>query len=105
MDFKKHNPQSLVHQLEDESMSPLYKKGDYVAGNKVTRSLKPFDYGQPHIVVLSDGFKLVRTLYPSHQKGHFNLTAINLLEPVEQPFHTNINPKAIYKIIWHRRVS
>jgi transcriptional regulator with XRE-family HTH domain len=101
--FQKHHPQSLVIQLEDNSMSPYYKKQDYVGGIKITRTLKPLDYGQPYIVVFPDNTKFVRSLYLGHQKDLFNLVSLNLAEPIDHPLHLNISLKAIYEIIWYRK--
>ncbi len=101
--FQKHNPHSLVIQMKDESMSPLYEKQDYVGGIKITRTLKSPDYGKPYIVIFPDDSKLVRSLYPGQQKGLFKLSCLNLLDPLEQPFHVNVTLKAIYEIVWYRK--
>ena len=40
--FQKHVPHSVVLQIDDESMSPIYKKQDYVGGVKLPSNVKTF---------------------------------------------------------------
>jgi transcriptional regulator with XRE-family HTH domain len=101
--FQKHCHRSLVIQLEDNSMSPFYEKLDYIAGIKITRHLKPSDYGRPYVIVLPDDTKLVRSLYPGQQKGLFNLVSLNLTDHLDHPLHTNVTLKDIYEIVWYRK--
>lgn len=103
--FQKHVPHSVVLQIDDESMSPIYKKQDYVGGVKLPSTLKPSDYGKSYIIVFPDETKLVRLLYPGSQKKLFNLVSSNLTEPSSHSLYKDVPLKAIYEILWHRRKS
>jgi transcriptional regulator with XRE-family HTH domain len=101
--FQKNYPRSLLIQLKDNSMSPFYEKQDYIGGIKITRTLKPSDYGRPYIVVLQDNKKLVRSLYPGQPKELFTLISLNLLNPLECPCYVNVPLNGLYEIIWYRK--
>ncbi len=101
--FEKYNDNSLTVEVSDNLMLPLYEKGDYVGGIKPNRTLKDEDFGKPYIVVLSDDTKLVRSLYQGSKDFTFCLGCLDLLNQTKNPVLAEITPKAIYKIVWHRK--
>lgn len=101
--FERYNENSLTVEVTDNLMLPLYEKGDYVGGIKPSKALKDEDFGKPFIVILTDGTKLVRSLYQGSNDSAFSLGCLDLLNQSKNPMLGEITPKAIYKIVWHRK--
>ncbi|MBY0463048.1 MAG: helix-turn-helix domain-containing protein [Alphaproteobacteria bacterium] len=101
--FQKYTPDSIVLQVTDEMMSPLYKRDDYVGGVKVSLSFSASLHKESCIIELENGTKLIRIIHPG-SKGHlFNLSCLNPNDPSKYPFYVDANPKEIYQIVWHRK--
>lgn len=101
--FQRYTPDSIVFQVIDEMMSPLYKRDDYVGGIKIPLPVTPSLYKEPCIIVLEDGTKLIRIIYPGSKKNLLNLNCLNPSDPSKHPFYIDANLKGIYQIVWHRK--
>ena len=101
--FRKNNPNSLVIQVTDNAMLPLYRTKDYVGGMKVNLPIDKHHYGNPYLVILQDNTQLIRILYPGPQEDLFNLCCLPLADLKKTPFLVNVSIKEIYQIVWHRK--
>lgn len=102
--FQRYNPESLVIQISDNSMLPQFEKGDYVGGIKKNLSLiKATDFGKIYIVVLEDGSQIVRIVYQGDTEKTFTLGCLNLLNQQKNPIMSEVKPKELYQVVWHRK--
>lgn len=99
--FLKVNPDSVVVDILDHSMSPLYKKGDLVGGVLVN----PKNYGDyasmPCIIETEDNRKKVSYFSKTDGKKFFLYGVSDLNEPLSNKDPMPI--KSLYHILWHRR--
>ncbi|MBY0281431.1 MAG: hypothetical protein K2W94_04655 [Alphaproteobacteria bacterium] len=101
--FQKYTPDSVVLQVTDEMMSPLYKRDDYVGGVKVSLSFSASLHKEPCVVKFEDGATLIRLIHPGSKKHLFNLSCLNPNDSSKHPFYVDANPVEIYQIVWHRK--
>jgi transcriptional regulator with XRE-family HTH domain len=101
--FGRYNPGSFVMQVSDNSMLPQFERGDYVGGIKQDLSLKPADFGKIYIVILEDGSQVVRIVYQGDTEKTFTLGCLNLLNQQKNPIMSEIKPKELYQVVWHRK--
>ncbi|MBY0462325.1 MAG: S24/S26 family peptidase, partial [Alphaproteobacteria bacterium] len=101
--FGRYNPGSFVMQVSDNSMLPQFERGDYVGGIKQDLSLKPTDFGKIYIVILEDGSQVVRIVYQGDTEKTFTLGCLNLLNQQKNPIMSEIKPKELYQVVWHRK--
>jgi hypothetical protein len=101
--FQRYNPGSLVIQVSDDSMCPQFEKGDAVGGIKQSDPLKASDFGKVYIVVLEGEDPMVRILYQGNTGDSFTLGCLNLMNQVKNPIMTDVTPKELYQVVWHRK--
>jgi transcriptional regulator with XRE-family HTH domain len=99
--FQRRNPDSIVVNISDKSMLPLYEDGDYVGGLKVL--LTSIQSGSSYIVVLPNGMQVVRVLHKGSSKSLFTLECSNPQAKSNMPTATNVEIKDVYRIVWHRK--
>ena len=99
--FRSHNPKSLDYIVPDESMLPMFNKGDMVAGIKIKN---PEDaIGQHEIGILEDGRKLLRNLCKGSAARRITLLATHLESGAEDLVLSNMPIKMAAPVIWHRK--
>ncbi len=103
--FHQNNPNSLIIQIPDNAMSPLYRAKDYIGGIKVTCLTEKLPYGTPCLVIMQDDTKLARILYPGTQEGLFILGCPTSPDLKKVNFIVNVPLKEIYQIVWHRKIT
>ncbi len=101
--FQTYNPESFVMQISDNSMLPQFEKGDYVGGIKRNFPLKTDDFGKVYIVLLADGSSVVRIVYQGSTDRAFTLGCLNLLNQQTNPIMSEVIPKELYQVVWHRK--
>lgn len=99
--FKRRNPDSIVLNISDKSMLPLYDDGDYVGGLKVL--LTSIQSGSSYIVVLPNGMQAVRIIHKGSSKSLFTLECSNPQAKFSMPIATNVEISDVYRIVWHRK--
>ena len=61
--FKKNNPSSIIFKIQDQSMSPLYNKGDIVGGQKVMdENIFPLLNGHICIIEAANGSQSLKRI-------------------------------------------
>lgn len=83
--FKVIYPDNLIHLIKDESMTPLYRKGDIVAGKKLTGKHMDLANGTDCIVELEKNNFLLRRIRVGHSVNSFHLYVINPEASLEFP--------------------
>jgi transcriptional regulator with XRE-family HTH domain len=101
--FRSHTSKSLDYIITDDSMSPMFEKGDMVAGVKVKNPQETV--GKPAIVTLQDGRKLLRKIYKGTAPQSFTLIAIALESNAKDLILLDTPVKLIAPVIWHRKRS
>jgi hypothetical protein len=99
----KQDLKSLVFKILDDSMLPVYEKGDYVGGIKISFPLKKTYYNKPCIVRLVDGKEMVRIVYPGTEENLFTLGTFIPHFASEDALLVNVAVNDIYQIVWHRK--
>lgn len=101
--FTRNNPQPLVHVIEDDSMLPNYKTGDYVAGNKIFgREIAKLNRCFC-IVITAKNKILCRQLVKSKTPDRYNLVGINPTTAVAEPVQFDVDVLVAAEIVFHRR--
>ncbi|MDR3504439.1 MAG: hypothetical protein P4L79_17875 [Legionella sp.] len=83
--FQSLYPDALYTKINDDSLSPQYTCGDYVAGIKIFGEDIATAINQVCIVELINGDTLVRYLRPGRDKKHYQLIATNINNTLENP--------------------
>jgi transcriptional regulator with XRE-family HTH domain len=99
--FETINPNPVVIAITDDGMEPLYKLGDYVAGNKKYEDEISCIIGTPCIVETAQGETFVRKLLYGKKAAVYNLACINNYSQ-QQPLITNVKLFYAAQIVWHR---
>jgi DNA-binding transcriptional regulator YiaG len=97
--FQTIYPDSLVHLINNESMMPLYCKGDIVAGKKLTGKNMELANGIDCIVEIENDILEVRRVRIGHAANSFDLYVINPEASLELPPLRNIKINALAPII------
>ncbi|MES2997705.1 MAG: helix-turn-helix transcriptional regulator [Pseudomonadota bacterium] len=97
--FQKIHPESLVHLINDDSMHPLYCKGDIVAGKKLTGKNMELANGIDCIVEIEKNKPGIRRIRIGQSINSFDLYVINPEASLEFPPLRNIKINALAPII------
>lgn len=101
--FQTIHPDNLFHHIDDESMSPLYCKGDIVAGKKLIGENMQLANRMDCIVEIEENKSIVRRVRTSsHSTNSFDLYVINSEASLEfSPLH-NVKVRSLAPItrIW-----
>lgn len=101
--FRKNNPDSVELVVPDYCMSPVYKRGDYVAGIKYYQDKLPALQGYDCIVQPKEGELLLRRIIQGDDPNKYTLIPINFNEAVTPLLLINITLVYAAPIIWHRK--
>lgn len=101
--FRKLNKQSIDFIIEDDTMLPHYRKGDYVAGTKRFGTKITSLIGWDCVVQTNDGRILMRNLHQGPRSNSFNLISTNLQAKVKDSIIYDVELVAAAPVIWHRR--
>lgn len=103
--FKKHHPNAVSMIINDESMAPSFKKGDFICGCIISREDVKNYLGMPCILLTADGKQLFRNITLGEKEGTFCLLATNLVAVSQEPLILqDITPIYIAPVIWHRKL-
>lgn len=93
-------------QIDDDGMSPVYDKGDYVAGVQITdkQQIKQQLVGHFCIIETKPNNFVVRKL-KSGSNHTFNLVCTNVDTEVNQPIMQNVTIRSAAKVIRHYKLS
>lgn len=97
------NENPVYIQITDDSMQPMYHKGDMVAGCWEDEHSPECLIGLPCIVELADGSLICRVVQKGTKKGEFSLISLNLLATCKNILMNNITFKRAARVKWTRR--
>lgn len=97
--FQDSYPDHWVYFLQDDSMSPLYRKGDIVAGKKIIGKNMELAHRSDCIVELTENQLLVRRVQIATIKDRFDLYVINPECSVEFPPLRHVEIRSLAPII------
>lgn len=99
--FKKHHPNAVDYLVNDNSMSPRYCKGEYVAGIRSDNLAAAIGYDC--VIQLKNDELILRRLHAEQEQNQYSLVPLNL----------ELNPKILIlkvteiifaaPVIWHRK--
>lgn len=100
--FQSNYPDNLIHLINDDSMHPLYCKGDTVAGKKLTGKNMELANGMDCIVEFEENKLGIRRIRIGQSVNSFDLYVINPEASLEFPplRNTKINSLAPIIRIW-----
>ncbi len=75
--FRQHNPDAVEFIMPDDGMTPLYRKGDYVAGKRRYNEAINNVLGMDCIIETKENEVLLRRLKPGSQAGLYTLICLN----------------------------
>ncbi len=101
--FCRNHVNSVYLVIPDDSMVPLYQKGDVVAGEQHSMHDISKFLGQDCIVTLSNGTRLLRNLNPGREARLFTLLALNPHAPVK--ILSDVELQNAAPVLWHRRLN
>ncbi len=104
MYFETNNPSPIVSIVMDDSMSPIYELGDYVAGSLRDGCEAEKLIGCNCIVTIDSGLTMIRKLNKG-TNDQLNLYSINLDTNAENAFVLDCKIQRIAQVIWHRRTN
>lgn len=102
--FKAHctnEPAFLI--IQDESMAPRYKPGDYVAGNTYKGKQMSLAIDLDCIVQLETGEKILRTVKQGSVDGRFTLISTNLNTLDVNSFIYDVKLSTLAPVVWVRK--
>lgn len=103
--FKKHHSNAVSMIINDESMTPLFKKGDFICGCIVAMEDIKNYLDMPSILLTASGQQMLRNITPGEKEGTFCFLANNLAaESQESLILKDITPIYIAPVIWHRKL-
>ncbi|MCE3043983.1 helix-turn-helix domain-containing protein [Legionella sp. 16cNR16C] len=98
--FKSNNPNAIAVMVSDDTMEPIYSKGDFVGG---VQYFNPSDIekciGHDCIIELSEGTYVRRLM---KRKDGFAITCLNPQTETEEPVIFTKKILVATPIIWHR---
>ncbi len=98
-----NNKNVIDYYVKDNSLSPFYCQGDYVAGI-VFENLNPDNFiGLACIVESQDGKKIAGKITNSETIGKYNIASLDKED--SRTLSKEIGVKEIAEIIWHRKKS
>jgi len=100
--FKAVNPDPIVIIISDNGMEPIYKIGDYVAGNKKINEEILSIIGENCIVETLQGDTFVRKILPGSKESIYNLVCLNIYTNLP-PIIPDIKIRYAAKIVFHRK--
>ena len=99
--FRKENPSSVVLELTDDAMSPLYKPKDIVGGKRVPDPLKLI--GKICLVELHPDLFLLRKLSKDAQNKVWVLSSLNIETTITEPTLKTEKIISAAPLLWFRR--
>lgn len=101
--FKKTYPDAAMLMVNDDTMEPTYKKGDYVGGRFRYGKIIETALREICIIKLPNDENILRRLFPGNKKDTYNLTCINPETSIQEPILFNVKIAAAAPAIWHRK--
>lgn len=101
--FRKQFSNTINFEVEDDGVSPLYQRGDIVAGIKRHSDRIHEVVGQVCIVQTQDGKTLVRHVREGELPGKYTLTCTNLNTSVKKPIMYDVTLASAAPIIRYYR--
>ena len=104
--FRNHNNDEVIDfVIPDDSMTPLFQKGDYVAGVRRYQDKMEEVVGLNCIVQTKEHGLLLRHVKQSEELGSYHLFCLNLHGETKRPCLYNVALISAAPVIWHRRTS
>lgn len=103
MVFKRLNKHAIDFVVEDDTMSPHYQPGDYVAGTIRSGDKIGSLVGYDCIVQTIDGRIAMRNLQRGPRSNSFNLISTNLHTKTKDAIIYDVELANAAPILWHRR--
>lgn len=100
--FSRQFKNSISLKVNDDGMSPFYKKGEYVIGIKIEEEVVPGVIGENCIVGLTSGEILCRNLR-KYSSGAYQLACLNFDAEIEKLILYEVELVFIAPILWHRK--
>ncbi|MFT4059294.1 MAG: helix-turn-helix domain-containing protein [Legionella sp.] len=98
--FKTNNPNAVVIMVSDDTMAPIYSKGDFVGGVQYLNTSDIEEcIGQDCVVEISEGVYFRRLV--KRQNG-YALVCLNSQTTIEDPIIFSKKILAATPVIWHR---
>lgn len=103
--FRRLNPDSIDLVMTDDSMTPFYAAGDYVAGVRRYQGRIESAVGHDCIVQTTEYGTLLRRLAPGEEPDRYTLLAHNVHTRSRRPVLYNVDVISAAPVIWVRRVE
>lgn len=101
--FRKHYTDSIELQITDDTMSPRFVIGDYVAGVKLYHEDIAKLVDNICIVQLESGAILTRLLKTGNKEGYYTLICLNYETNKAEPIIYNVKLICAARVIFHRK--
>lgn len=101
--FRKLNKHAIDFVIDNDSMLPNYRMGDYVGGTKRFGAKILTLISWDCIVQLTDGRVMMRNLQRGPRDNSYNLIPTNLQTNVQNALIYDVELVAAAPVIWHRR--
>ncbi|MBN9542897.1 MAG: hypothetical protein J0G32_03775 [Alphaproteobacteria bacterium] len=101
-EYEKKYINSIVINISDQAMNPLFKPGDYVGGFVTSTNNMDLWIGDFAIVILQDGSTLFRKILWSQPDKEVALVAINPLAKEHNRYVKISDIKHFAPLYWHR---
>lgn len=92
----------LFQSVADQSMAPLFKAGDFVAGCELNLSTVPYYWDDIILVKTAEHGMVLRKIQKGGHPGFVTLETTNLPEGHPDARTEDVELLAAYKIVWHR---
>lgn len=98
--FKTNNPNAIVIMVSDDTMEPIYSKGDFVGGIQYMNAADIDEcVGHDCIIEIGDGIFFRRLV---KRKNGYALVCLNAQTEIEDPVMFSKKILAATPVIWHR---
>lgn len=101
--FKELYPGAIVISINDDSMQPYYKAGDYVGGAQIPNDQLDKYINQLCILELENNIILPRLLQKGSEEGRYTASCMNPTACIAPLNLINVKVISAAPIIWHRR--
>ncbi len=98
--FEQNIPRSIIRYIEDDSMAPVFKQGEYVVGAEIGVEDMEKINGEYCIVLLENDKMVIRQFFT--KKGLTSLISVNV-KNYPEPIHIQGYPKIVAPILYHRK--
>lgn len=100
--FREHYSNAVDFIVSDDGMSPVYQRGEYVAGVCLTPQQIDTVIGTMCIVQMENGDILLRQLLKGSEPNSYTLICLNMAQ-ITEPVLPNVKVLKVAPVIFHRK--